>query len=96
MPEVFDEARPEFGWAREQLATLLPPAELAAARRTTINAHYTDAALVQAIWRTAGKLGVHGGRVLEPGCGAFPCVGVSHGLEWLGSKGRNVGVGSRG
>src|SRR5439155_888531 len=46
VPEVFDDRRAEFAWAREQLAVLLSPAELAAARRSTLNAHYTDAALV--------------------------------------------------
>jgi N12 class adenine-specific DNA methylase len=70
VPEVFDDGRAEFAWARGQLAGLLSPAELAAARRTTINAHYTDAALVQAIWDGARKLGFTGGRVLEPGCGS--------------------------
>ena len=53
VPEVFDDARQEFAWAREQLASLLSPAELAAARRTTINAHYTDAGLVRVIWQAA-------------------------------------------
>jgi N12 class adenine-specific DNA methylase/SAM-dependent methyltransferase len=48
----------------------MPDAELAAARRTTLNAHYTDAALVQAIWQSASALGFAGGRVLEPGCGS--------------------------
>ena len=33
VPEVFDQDRPEFGWAREQLASLLTPNELAAASR---------------------------------------------------------------
>jgi hypothetical protein len=70
VPEVFDSDRPDFAWAREQLAELLTPAELAAARRTTLNAHYTDAGLVQAIWSAAGRLGFDGGRVLEPGSGS--------------------------
>jgi len=39
VPEVFDEDREEFAWARGELAGLMSPAELAAARRTTINAH---------------------------------------------------------
>ena len=70
VPEVFDEARGEYAWVREQLAGLMSDAELAAARRTTLNAHYTDAALVQAIWQAARSLGFTGGRVLEPGCGS--------------------------
>src|SRR6185437_3939278 len=69
VPEVFDEARGEFAWVREQFAGLMSDAELAAARRTTLNAHYTDAALVQAIWQGVRFLGFTRGRVLEPGCG---------------------------
>jgi Rad3-related DNA helicase len=69
VPEVFDETHGEYAWAREELTRLLTPDELAAARRTTLNAHYTDVALVQAIWAGARQLGFRGGRVLEPGCG---------------------------
>jgi N12 class adenine-specific DNA methylase len=70
VPEVFDEARDEHAWVRERLAGLMSDAELAAAKRTTLNAHYTDAALVQAIWGGVRSLGFTGGRVLEPGCGS--------------------------
>ena len=70
VPEVFDDRRAEFGWAREQLAALLSPDELAAARRNTLNAHYTDAALVRQMWRAVRALGFERGRVLEPGCGS--------------------------
>ena len=57
-------------WAREQLATLLSPQEMTAAARNTLNAHYTDAAIVQAVWTAVQALGFTGGRVLEPGCGS--------------------------
>jgi N12 class adenine-specific DNA methylase/SAM-dependent methyltransferase len=70
VPEVFDDRRAEFAWAREQLAVLLSPAELAAARRNTLNAHYTDAAIVKAMWAAVQALGFDRGRVLEPGCGS--------------------------
>jgi SAM-dependent methyltransferase len=77
VPEVFDNDRGEFAWAREQLAGLLTPQELAAAARSTINAHYTDAALVQAMWAAAADLGFGGGRVLEPGCGSGNFIGFA-------------------
>ena len=35
-----------------------------------LNAHYTDAGLVSAIWDGLADLGFAGGRVLEPGCGS--------------------------
>src|SRR5580658_626691 len=57
VPEVFDASRAELGWARDELSAILTAAELAAAARNTLNAHYTDAALVQAIWAGAGQLG---------------------------------------
>ena len=83
VPEVFDERRDEFAWARDQLAGLLTPPELGAAARSSLNAHYTDAALVQSIWAAAAKLGFPGGQVLEPGCGSFCCIEVSHRFRWL-------------
>ena len=70
VPEVFDDRRDEFAWARGQLAGLLSPAEMVAARRNTLNAHYTDAAIVKAMWTAVRALGFERGRVLEPGCGS--------------------------
>ena len=70
VPEVFDPDRADYQWAREQLAGLLSPQEMAAAARNTLNAHYTDAAIVQAVWAAVQGLGFTGGRVLEPGCGS--------------------------
>ena len=70
VPEVFDDARADLAWARDELRQLLSEAEYAAAARNTLNAHYTDADLVQAIWAGVTRLGFTGGRVLEPGCGS--------------------------
>ena len=77
VPEVFDARRPEYAWAREQLATLLSPQEMAAAARNTLNAHYTDAGIVQAVWSAVQSLGFTGGRVLEPGCGSGNFIGFA-------------------
>jgi N12 class adenine-specific DNA methylase/SAM-dependent methyltransferase len=79
VPEVFDDRREEFRWARDQLAILLSPAELAAARRNTLNAHYTDAALVEAMWTAVQALGFDRGRVLEPGCGSGNVIAFAPG-----------------
>jgi N12 class adenine-specific DNA methylase len=73
VPAVFDSqaARYDrFAWAREELVALLNSEELAAAARNTLNAHYTDASYVEAIWDTVAELGFEGGRVLEPGSGS--------------------------
>ncbi|MDQ6840511.1 MAG: helicase, partial [Actinomycetota bacterium] len=42
----------------------------AAARRTTLNAHYTSHEVCIQVWRAVTDLGFDGGRVLEPGCGS--------------------------
>ena len=70
MPELFDEQREEWAADREQLRGLLDEEAYAAARRTTINAHYTDPAIAREMWRLVTELGFSTGRVLEPGCGA--------------------------
>jgi N12 class adenine-specific DNA methylase len=62
---------------REQLRALLSDKEYAAARRNTINAHYTSPALAQAMWDGLAAFGFRGGRVLEPGCGAGTFIGLA-------------------
>ena len=79
VPEVFDPDRRAHAWARDELSRLLTPAELSAAARNTLNAHYTDAELVQAIWAGVRQLGFTGGRVLEPGCGSGNFIGFAPG-----------------
>jgi N12 class adenine-specific DNA methylase/SAM-dependent methyltransferase len=77
VPQVFDDEREELSAERAELRGLLSDAEYAAARRTTINAHYTDAALVQVIWEAVAVFGFTGGRVLEPGCGSGNFIGFA-------------------
>jgi N12 class adenine-specific DNA methylase len=77
VPMVFDESRPEWALAREQLRSLLDEVAYAAARRTTINAHYTDPAYVREMWAALTRLGFTRGRVLEPGCGAGTFIGMA-------------------
>lgn len=65
------------GGLREQIRALLTEDEWAAARRNTINAHYTDADLVRSIWGAVRGLGLRGGRVLEPGSGSGNFIGFA-------------------
>jgi SAM-dependent methyltransferase len=74
---VFDESNPRFAATRVELHTLLSDTEWAAARRTTINAHYTSAEVVQAVWSAVADLGFAGGKVLEPGCGSGNFIGFA-------------------
>lgn len=77
LSQMFDEDRPEYTTQRDQLRGLVTPAEYDAARRTTVNAHYTDPAYVQAMWTAVEALGFTGGRVLEPGCGSGTFIGAA-------------------
>ena len=77
VPQVFDDDRDEFAAARAELHQLLPEPDYAAARRTTINAHYTDAALARVVWDAVTALGFDGGQVLEPGCGSGNFIGLA-------------------
>ncbi|MGI8808932.1 MAG: DEAD/DEAH box helicase family protein, partial [Acidimicrobiales bacterium] len=78
LPKVFDEANADYAPAREQARRLLgDEAAWTAARRTTLNAHYTPAEVVAAMWRAVGDLGFTGGQVLEPGCGSGNFVGLA-------------------
>ena len=52
-----------------ELEDLLDKREIAAARQSTLNAHYTSPLIAEAIWETATSLGFRGGDVIEPGCG---------------------------
>ena len=74
---VFDEDRDGWAQARSELLQLVGEDGYAAARRTTINAHYTDPAIVAVIWQTVRDLGFDGGRVLEPGCGIGTFIGLA-------------------
>ena len=69
LAHAFDERDPAGRRLLTELTGLLTDTELASARRSTLNAHYTDAGIATAMWRFAVGVGFDGGRVLEPGCG---------------------------
>lgn len=68
-PQLFDEHNDQWRRDRDALRGLLDDQQWDAARRSTINAHYTSAAVIDAMWEAAGILGFDGGDVLEPGAG---------------------------
>lgn len=94
VPQVFDERETvngqpgpgvRFAGERAELKELLSEREYAAARRNTLNAHYTDAAIVEAVWDGVARLGFAGGRVLEPGCGSGNFIGLApEGAQMVG------------
>lgn len=81
IPEVFDNrARVLAQWGDEhaELLDLLGDKGFAQARQTTLNAHYTDPAVVAELWRAVARAGLPDGAVvLEPGCGAGHFVGTA-------------------
>lgn len=77
LPGVFDDAKPEYAADRDKLRDLLSDKEWAEARRNTLNAHYTDATAVAAIWQAVQDLGFDGGQVLEPGSGSGTFIGFA-------------------
>jgi len=78
IPHIFDDESPRHAVERERLRELLDGERAwAAARRTVLNAHYTDASVVTGMWGLVADLGFRGGRVLEPGCGAGNFIGFA-------------------
>ena len=65
-------------WAREytQLKELLSPEEYAAARASTLNAHYTSPAVIRAIYDAVEQMGFTTGNILEPSCGVGNFFGM--------------------
>ncbi|MCX6925585.1 MAG: methyltransferase domain-containing protein, partial [Verrucomicrobia bacterium] len=76
MPQVFDPRNYEWREARAELEELLTPEELAAARATTLNAHYTSPTVVRAMYRALERFGFEYGRILEPACGIGHFIGL--------------------
>ena len=76
VPEAFDPSK--TAWAKEyaELKELLTPEEYAAARTSTLNAHYTSPMVIRAIYETVERLGFHNGNILEPSCGVGNFFGM--------------------
>ena len=65
-------------WAREysQLKELLSPEEYAAARASTLNAHYTSPTVIRAIYDAVEQMGFRTGNILEPSMGVGNFFGM--------------------
>ena len=65
-------------WAKEytQLKELLSPEEYAAARASTLNAHYTSPTVIRAIYDAVEQMGFQTGNILEPSCGVGNFFGM--------------------
>src|SRR5581483_793826 len=77
IPQVFaGNGSSEWNSERERLKELLTPEEYEFARASTLNAHYTSANVVSAIYDAVQRLGFTYGRVLEPALGVGHFFGV--------------------
>ena len=70
LPQMFDDNDQRFLPERRRMEALLTSGQITAARRTTLNAHYTRPDIVEAMWSALQALGVTEGEVFEPGCGS--------------------------
>ncbi len=71
MPQIFEETlTSEWKHEAQELQEILPPAELASARASTPNAHYTSPEVIRFMWSSVQRIGVReGAEILEPSCG---------------------------
>jgi N12 class adenine-specific DNA methylase/predicted RNA methylase len=77
IPQAFDLNHSEWHNEAEELRQLLGPEEYLAARRSTQDAHYTSAEVVQGIYQGLERLGFQGpSRILEPSAGIGNFVGL--------------------
>ena len=75
--KLFDTADTTLAAARERLARFFDDEAWAAAKRSILNAHFTDPAITTAMWSLVEATGFDGGRVLEPGCGTGLFIGTA-------------------
>ena len=71
LADAFD---PDKGnWTKEysELKSLLSEEEYAAARASTLNAHYTSPTVIRAIYDAVEKMGFRSGNILEPSMGIY-------------------------
>lgn len=88
--EKCDAWRRRYGELHPRIGGLFSKEEWDAAKRSTINAHYTDRDVITAMWDMAHRLGFTGGHVVEPAAG----IGHFFGLmpENLAAKSSLKGV----
>lgn len=75
--DVFDTRKDTYAKEREYLKEALGERQYRAASASTLNAHYTDPAIAEHLWKALQYAGFSGGRVLEPGCGSGTFIGLA-------------------
>ena len=76
LADAFDPEKPAWASEYAQLKELLTQEEYAAARSSTLNAHYTSPTVIQAIYEAVGRMGFETGNILEPSMGVGNFFGM--------------------
>ena len=85
LADAFDENKPNWSDEFAELYATLSPEEYAAARASTLNAHYTSPTVIKAIYEAVGNMGFQSGNILEPSMGVGNFFGLLPG-QMQGSK----------
>ena len=76
LADAFDENKPNWADEFAELYAALTPEEYAAARASTLNAHYTSPTVIKAIYEAVGSMGFQTGNILEPAMGVGNFFGL--------------------
>jgi len=76
LSDAFDPEKTAWALEYAQLKELLTPEEYAAARSSTLNAHYTSPTVIQAIYEAVERMGFETGNILEPSMGVGNFFGM--------------------
>ena len=76
LADAFDETKDNWKSEFAELYTALSPEEYAAARSSTLNAHYTSPTVIKAIYEAVCSMGFETGNILEPSMGVGNFFGL--------------------
>ena len=76
LADAFDERKDNWKDEFAELYATLSPEEYAAARASTLNAHYTSPTVIKAIYEAVGNMGFQTGNILEPAMGVGNFFGL--------------------
>ena len=76
LADAFDENKPNWADEFAELYATLSPEEYAAARASTLNAHYTSPTVIRAIYDAVENMGFRTGNILEPSMGVGNFFGM--------------------
>jgi len=79
-------AEEDFGDLATELKEILTPEEYKQAEATVNNAHYTSLEVIGGIYEALDRMGVQGGRFLEPGAGIGHFIGMRPDVKWTATE----------